>query len=843
MSNLPSNDEAGPVFQFSSLLNTDRADIVSLTADFNTPGAAYADYNRFQLSPLGADVDLEGNWTMGTSALEQWRHIASTGRDQYVRVVHRGYLYPLGLRAVIINICERLLNPDPANPENWSDAVMQQFVYVKVLEPVKAYPAYGVPYTSDWPFTQIEMKTILTPSIGTKVVDTAKTYDPNGQLIRMIWNGTDFEWIFVGTDAAGRTADVTMPMCFMYAGTGSQNWPSEYDPQYMRPVAAAYNNLMANRTGSLNGDHIMYAPEGSGKPGSTTHPTSQVSMLAATTQTDPVVGLVGSGGPTISEMTGAQQPAFFPVLSQAVVRLPAAEGLSRGPFNDSTHQGVAIQYYGPFVTGGYEAGSVYMELSDYVADASKAPTLQFPADAVGGVGTPNIMVSGLSSTAGLVSGDLDFFSQHNAQDPADYFPTALLGTAASQLLGGLRLSDLISGTPQGGSWTPPTMALPSIVNELDPSGARSITYDMSVTMLPWSPSPGGTGNIFQPDGPSGPADSGTLTLNALVQISPSGQSSYTVRGVMSPFTVNIIGTSGGLNFIQIPFKRAEFTTASGKKPDIKVEVGQITFQGALTFVNTLEQFLEDLGGSGFSIKVLPTGITAGLTISLPDISIGMVDISGLSMLAAVDVPFLGAPATATFSFASKEHPFTVAVSMFGGSGFITLVLGLHEVQQVTAGINFGGNFELNLGVASGGIQLVAGIFYNYGATTGVQLTGYVKLSGGVCVLGIISVSVTLDLTLTYQENNGQSWVTGSATLTLSIHIIFFSVSFGFTITKQFSGSGSPPPAQDPAIRRAAGHAIDPFDPGYSFTDPVTPAGFADLMTVENWSDYCAVFAA
>jgi hypothetical protein len=222
----------------------------------------------------------------------------------------------------------------------------------------------------------------------------------------------------------------------------------------------------------------------------------------------------------------------------------------------------------------------------------------------------------------------------------------------------------------------------------------------------------------------------------------------------------------------------------------------------------------------------------------------MLDISGLGLSASVDVPFLGQPATATFSFASKEKPFTVAVSMFGGSGYITLVLGLHQVQQVTAGADFGGNFELNLGVASGGIQLVAGIFYNYSDTTGVQLTGYVKLSGGVTVLGFISVGVSLDLELTYQENNGQSWVTGSATLTLSVGIFCFHVSFGFTIQKQFSGSGSPPAAQDPNLRmRGLRSALEPDDNPGQFQDPVTAAHFSDFMSVTNWDNYCAVFSA
>ena len=39
--------------------------------------------------------------------LEQWRHIATLGRDHYVRVVYAGYLMPFGHRASLIKVTER----------------------------------------------------------------------------------------------------------------------------------------------------------------------------------------------------------------------------------------------------------------------------------------------------------------------------------------------------------------------------------------------------------------------------------------------------------------------------------------------------------------------------------------------------------------------------------------------------------------------------------------------------------------------------------------------------------------------------------------------------------------
>lgn len=843
MSSLPSPDSYGPKFSFSSLTQADRLALVALSADFNTPGAAYAPFARFDLTALGADVDLDGHWNSQVESIVEWRHLATTGRDQVVRIVQKGYLFPLGHRAVIITLIERVLTADPAG--SWSDAILQSQTFIKVIEEEKSYPCDGQLFSNDWPFTSVKMKTLTTPPLN----PTPTFVDAAGQLIEITdGSGNPIEWSFYLTDEAGRTSLVTGPLCFMYGQGGG--YKNEYDSTVTTPLAADYNALpvgTANRLVRANGELIKYAPEGTGKAGATTHPTIALTLGVATPLRDPVAGVTmpAGSGPTPSALYTAAQPAFYPTLTAAQVRLPAAEALSRGPLNDSNPLGgVSIQYYPDFVVDGLvNAGSVYMALSDAVNNVPGGPpALKFPGDAVGGIGTPNIQVTGLSSVAGLVSGTLDDYAAHGKQDPSSYFP-GLTGPNAPQLLGGLHLGQILGEFLN-------EFSLPTIVNSIElASGARQITYEMTAALqyYPDDQPPGYGDAIFRPD-----SSDGTMTLTATVTINPAnGQSSYVVNGEITPFTVNIIGTTGALSFIQIPFERVKFTSQSGKKPDIKVEIGQVTFQGALSFVNALEQFLEDLGGSGFTVSIRPTGINAGFSISLPDLSLGMVDLSGLALSAAVDVPFLGAPATATFSFASKEHPFTVSVSMFGGSGYITLVLGLQQVQQVTASVQFGGNFELDIYVASGGISVTAGIFYQYTAANGLQLTGFVKMQGSLEVLGIVSISCELDLSLTYQvDNAGNSYVSGQAQLTASIHILFFTISIGVTIHKQFSGSGSAPPAQDPGIVRPRNaHALPPepapvASASGSYTDPVTPPTFASFITsADEWASYCAAFAA
>jgi hypothetical protein len=859
MSPLPSAFENGPEFQFSSLTSLDRQEIVILSADFNFQGAAYIPYKRFDMSALGADVDLDGFWDVRNYGLAEWRHVATAGRDHYVRIVQRGYLYPLGHRAVIVHVVERNVLQDPANPGRWSDGVLQQQVFIKVTQPVVNYPQFGQPFDGNsWPFTRVEMKTLITPPLATGqspgvITPPAAHPTEDAQLI-YVQNGAtaaEVQWIWVATDLSGKEVHLSSPLFFLYGEDDVRGYLDEYNPGAWSPnstppsgitayVAPQYNLIDPSfRTVTANGAHIKYSPEGDGKVGSTTHPTTSFVLGAGSAILDPTTPTVPGSPPSDQALFTNQQPSFYPAIMTALVRLPAAEGLSRGDFNDSTNNGIGIQYYPDYVTNGLvNSGQVYMELVDAAGPSPKgAPTLKFPGDAVGGIATPNINVTGLSSTAGTVSGPLDTYASAGSQSPSAYFP-GLTGPSAPQLFGGLTLGQILQSFTN-------EFGLPTIVNELDhATGVRTVHYTMTAALQNYQ-------GIFVPNDPNG-----TMTLTATITIAPNGSSSYIVVGTIDPFVVNIMSASSSLYFLQIPFNKAKFTSQSGKKPDIKVEVGQIQFEGALQFVNTLEQFLEDLGGSGFQVNVLPTEIKAGFSISLPDISIGIVDLSGLAMSASVEVPFLGAPALATFSFASKEHQFLVTVSMFGGGGYITLVLGLHAVQQVTASVEFAGSFGLDLYVASGSITLTAGIYYEYDATTGVQLTGFVKLVGTIQVLGIISVTVELDLTLTYQAlPSGQNYVSGTATLSLSIHVIFFTISIPITIHKQFSGSGTAPPAA-PAIERyipvqgkagaveerpALGALPDNNPQGPPTVIPTTT--FATLVTeAGTWATYCSAFA-
>jgi hypothetical protein len=111
--------------------------------------------------------------------------------------------------------------------------------------------------------------------------------------------------------------------------------------------------------------------------------------------------------------------------------------------------------------------------------------------------------------------------------------------------------------------------------------------------------------------------------------------------------------------------------------------------------------------------------------------------------------------------------------------------------MVEGALEFGGQFSIDLGVASGGVHVMAGIYFKLDSTS-TTVTGFVDIGGEVSVLGIISISIDLNLSLTYQETNGKKMIQGRATLTISVHIIFFSISVSVSVEKSFGNTAGDP---------------------------------------------------
>ena len=239
-----------------------------------------------------------------------------------------------------------------------------------------------------------------------------------------------------------------------------------------------------------------------------------------------------------------------------------------------------------------------------------------------------------------------------------------------------------------------------------------------------------------------------------------------------------------------------FSARTGSKPDVAVDLHpgdrMIEFGGPLEFVNELRSIIPSNGFSDPpSLSVTPSGISASYSINIPSVAVGIFALEHVSIGAGFLLPFDARPAEVRFNFCERQRPFSLTVSLLGGGGFFAIGLGTEGVREIEAAVEFGAALSINLGVASGSVEIKAGIYFHWKTKT-VELAGYVRLHGELSVLGLISASLTFNLQLAYLKENGRSVVWGEASIEVEIEILFLSFSVSVSCRREFGGSDSDP---------------------------------------------------
>jgi hypothetical protein len=121
---------------------------------------------------------------------------------------------------------------------------------------------------------------------------------------------------------------------------------------------------------------------------------------------------------------------------------------------------------------------------------------------------------------------------------------------------------------------------------------------------------------------------------------------------------------------------------------------------------------------------------------------------------------------------------------------------------------------VDFGVASGSISASVGVYIRLEAEKG-SLTGYFRLRGEVDVLGLISASIELYLSLTYHTDSGK--MVGRAEITIEVDVLCFSGSVKVSTERRLAGSNG-----DPSFRQVLGAETTGTSP--------------------YWTTYCDAFA-
>jgi hypothetical protein len=780
--------------------SADRAGLVKLTADYSRTGKPPIPVTAKQLvlSPLGATLDLEGTWPTnyfsGVSIIS-WKHRGQQGRDNYVRVVHSGYLLPLGHRAVLIEESERRIDVVNGSPV----AYLHKREFIVVVEPLKTYAASGEKVAGqpnegrDFPFATAELTTLVTPPLQKPAtgetralfwprIDTSPACDGTG--------GTDVGWNVVLVDREGNRSQVTMALEFADTTVSAGAAVASYKSQ--SPTGS-------RRLVYFGGQNICLAPPA--KPGSTTLPTETLSFDAQ----------------VADAAVATNEAGFFPFMGPADVHLPAVQSVS-GAATQTTKIGLEADFVSKGFDGaGAPKGGVFAQLLK--ADASPGGSLDLgfgDSSRSGGIAVPSLSIVGLSRDTGPVGGDFtapDPFAKikDGAFDPADFFKNA-----NPKIFGNTELTDILADVT---SVKPPSDGLPDprvpgLVTELVYDHGRSQPPTAVKTTYKWQPALAAS-EIFNPKytAPGGQQADASLELTVLliVPIGNPSQRTSTITGDLRDFTIELPDHDDA--FIGLGFERLAFSSANGAKPSVDVKLGTVRFLGDLEFVNKLEEFLK-FPGSGLSIDVQPSGVSAGITIALPKVGIGVFSLENLAFMAGLVIPFDGKPVLAHFAFCTRENPFLLSVAIFGGGGFFALYLDSQGVQIFEISIEFGGNVSFDIVVASGGVHVLAGVYFKLdetGLEPVVVLTGFVKIGGSLSVLGLVTLSLEFDMSLTYEKDGDQSKAIGEASLTVSIDVAFFSIPVSMHVRKEFGGGGDPT--------------------------------FAQMLTSGDWTNYCNAFAA
>jgi hypothetical protein len=189
----------------------------------------------------------------------------------------------------------------------------------------------------------------------------------------------------------------------------------------------------------------------------------------------------------------------------------------------------------------------------------------------------------------------------------------------------------------------------------------------------------------------------------------------------------------------------------------------------------------------------------------------------------------------------------LTVTVFGGGGYF-LIKATPKDIYVEAALEFGAAVSVNLGTASDAVYVLAGIMFTMDGDA-VHLSGFLRMGGYVSVLGLISMSIELDMDLNWVPELHS--VIGQATITVEVSVLFFSEAVRISCQKQFAGSPPPPAsprammaARQGALAMAQGGAV-PIS-GSATAPPPPPPTFKDLMQPDGarfpWRDYCRAFA-
>jgi hypothetical protein len=847
---------------------------------------------KLHLSAVGAWFDVAGQWeadpyaAAGLASIESWEHIAPMGRDQFVKVVYPGYLFPFGHRASLVKITERKMKT-----ASNSIAGLYQRKFLIIKEPVLRYAS------ADFPISEVRLAPLVTPNLSDPGPAETTFFVPE------VGGGTPFRFVLHARDKEDRPIRVTTPLVWVALDFN----PPDDDANPIRQAWAAHARV------PFDGQKVAYAPVKKG--GDTVAVTSLMTvdgaprlggatprMVSADVTLDAVeqmsgVGLTrigyhsaylaagfgsgnagevwaqlvrdadatspfavvpdapkvmsfGEGSPSGSDAAGGfiQPNVAIGGLSRLKGTVNDVDNVAGGDFDPAAFLGAALPKLFGVVSLVDLLDAVGVDLNDapelvsetldriegFIEDLERAKRLALEAvdeanrmvalaqgkaaelqqaaqDALASAQNLQAQLEGavddvLGELSSLVNGDLGTV-EAALQGPLDALRTAVavIHGVAPKLPPAIR-SRLVSLAQVLETVLDAADLVDDIVRFLNGLGSSTTQFTYRYEWVPklksW-PSPSDPVLSLQPD---------SLMLAVEGRMDGKGKMGVDVVAELRQFALHLMP---GAELVVFNFDHLSFKGGTDGKAEVDVVMGDIEFVGILGFIETVKELIPF---DGFSdppyLDVTPAGLTAGFSVDLPNVAVGVFSLSNMSLGADVRVPFLGESVSVGFNFCTRERPFTLAVLFIGGGGFFGLRLGPDRLLVLELCLEAGATLSVDFGVASGSISAMVGIYMRLEGEAG-SLAGYFRLRGEVDVLGLISASIELYLELHYDFPTGK--MIGSAQLTIKVEVLFFSASVTIRAERRLAGSNG--------------------DPNFIDVMGLEPEGSSPA-----WSDYCLAFA-
>jgi hypothetical protein len=823
--------------------------------------------DKLWLSSLGAWLDLHGAWytkeyskrkPFGYPSVLAWDHIAPLGRDQWVRVVYPGYLFPLGHPAALVKITERRVSENPAI------ASLFQYKFIVVSEPSRTYDE------DDWCFVRADLSPRVTPTIK----------DPGAAQDTFFWpqlgDNSYFAFTVDTWDKDGRETSRPMPLLWVAEhfnpGADGSALNVVYDPDAKREVQN-FGQKVAFTPRTDAGDSVLETKvlrvRGRARVGESTPFLSSADVVLDSARRlsnldfiriiynqayldhgfGAEVGDANAGQLWATVLTPDvaltdRQHATLDVarpLPKVEFGKPSAGTDRAGGFvqPDLPIRGLSVltgavgdvagmesRTFDPqaFFKGAFPKlfGLVDLwEIIDSVTDLANIPNLVSEAVEVVTQLVDDIqaLIDLLQETAATAEADAAaaanallaaieglFATVRDLLDPANPNPVSQRIQDLEDTFGDIA-GQLANPTVLSHPGVPPVVRgkLQSLAGAVRAAEAAADLAGQ-LTRLLETFEPGDlefrfayefTPKLFTRWPPSGitlislPENGFRLAVEG--RVSGQGEVSAKAMAEIRDFTLHLFGKEGEPNaapLVRIPFENISFIAGSDGKAEVDVNLGEITFLGILSFVEVLKDFIPL---DGFSdppfLEVDPSGLKAGFTLPIPSVSVGVFNLSNISLGADVQVPFLGEAISFGFNFCTRERPFNLSVMCIGGGGWFGIRLNPKGLTVLELGLEAGVMLAVDFGVASGSISATLGIYMRLESDKG-SLTGYFRLRGEVDVLGLISASIELYLALEYHFDSGK--MIGTARITIEVSVLCFSGSVSIECTRQFAGSKGDP---------------------------------------------------